>query len=91
MGTNKDLIQEQKGGILYGHHNGKSSQTIAVKLGIEKTAVANIIKQYKETGSIQPMYKRTGRKPFIDLLMRTEFKTFVTNERHLTFSKLQTV
>ncbi len=88
-GPRKELTSEQRGGIIYGHQNGDSYRTIAARVGCSKTAVAETVKRFLETGSTEPQAARSGRPPLIRTPPRNALKKIVTEEdRHLSTSQV---
>ena len=51
MGRRKDLIEDQRGAIIYGHQRDDSVRTIAVAVGCSKSVVQNIIQEYHQVGA----------------------------------------
>jgi transposase len=75
----KPLSPDQRGAILYGHAHGDTSRTIANRLGCGKSTVNDIIKRFKETGTVVPN-KSPGRPPILDSHDQFQLKDLVTNE-----------
>jgi transposase len=89
----KPLTPKTRYAIIYGYNCGQSGRTIAEKLGCSKTAVYNVLKRYRETGSFTPK-KRPGRLPLLNSPARQELKAFVqenAENRRLCSKKLATV
>jgi transposase len=93
MPNMKALTPKTRGAIAYGYKCGQSGYTIAKQLGCSKTAVYNILKRLRETGSLTPK-KQTGRPPLLSTSAQQKLKAFVQEDgetRRLCSKKLSTV
>jgi len=50
----KPLTPKTRYAIIYGYNCGQSGYTIAEQLGCSKTAVYDVLKCFRETGSVTP-------------------------------------
>ncbi|CAI2194422.1 353_t:CDS:1, partial [Funneliformis geosporum] len=88
----KALTPKTRDAIIYGKKYEQSGRTIAKNLGCSKTAVYNILKRLRQTGSSTPK-KQTGHLPLLNIPSQQEFKAFVqeNGENHqLCAKKLST-
>ena len=79
MSNMKALTPKTRGAIAYGYKCGQSGYTIAKQLGCNKTAVYNILKRLRETGSLTPR-KQTGRPPLLSTSAQQKLKAFVQED-----------
>jgi transposase len=56
----RPLTPKTRYAIIYGHNCGQSGRMIAEKLGCSKTAVYDVLKRFRETGSFTPKKNQVG-------------------------------
>jgi len=90
MGRRKDLTEDQRGAIIYGHQRGDSVRTIAVAVGCSKSIVQNIIQEYRQVGAeAKKTKKRPGRPRLLSLTDRENLKNLVTDgNRRLNLTQI---
>ena len=87
MGRRKDLTEDQRGAIIYGHQRGDSVRTIAVAVGCSKSVVQNIIQEYRQVGAKKK--KRPGRSRLLSLTDCENLKNLVTDgNRRLNLTQI---
>jgi transposase len=79
MGMNKELTADQRGAIIYGYLKKDSYRHIADLINCGKTTVGNVIKKFRETGSVDSRIKRSGRPKLLTSTDRSNLKELVTN------------
>jgi transposase len=91
MGRNKELTEEQKGAIIYGYLKKDSYRAIATLVGCGKSAVGEVIKKFRETGTMDSRSekKRPGRPKLLTSTNRSYLKDLVINgNRRLNLSQI---
>ncbi|PKB93959.1 hypothetical protein RhiirA5_439917, partial [Rhizophagus irregularis] len=89
----KPLTPKTRYVIIYSYNCGQSGRIIAEKLGCSKTAVYDVLKRFRETGSFTPK-KKPGRPPLFNSPTRQKLKAFVQangKNRRLCSKKIATV
>ena len=79
------LIERQK--VIVLHEEGYSQRQILSITGYSKTAVTEIIKKFRETGSLEDR-KESGRSPKLTKDDNKYFKTFSLRNRKKTSTEL---
>ena len=79
MGMNKELIADQRDAIIYGYLKKDSYRHITDLINCRKTTVDNVIKKFRETGSVDLRIKRSEYPKLLTSTDRSNLKELVTN------------
>ncbi|CAG8592117.1 220_t:CDS:2 [Dentiscutata heterogama] len=80
MERKKDLMESQRGAIIYGHQHRDSFRTIVAAIGCSKFSMWNVIKEFSRSDTeVQKKKKRPGRPKTLTQSDQENLKKLVTN------------
>jgi transposase len=75
--------------VIQKHKEGKSVPEIEKELSVKKTFVYNMLKLYKETGSVEAKPATGGRKPSITDEILSQIKALVLETPDITLQEIK--